>query len=61
MARKVHWPEIAGRETGYGITWVTCAMCNRDRHTDVVTMTSSGPVCDECYTDYALLAEDGGA
>lgn len=54
-------PDITGHDTGYGISWVTCRMCNKDRRIETITMTSAGPVCDDCYPDYALLAEDGGA
>jgi hypothetical protein len=60
-----HFPPVTAAETGYGVAWMTCRVCNRDVPVGRITITDEGPVCDECHTEwewtrYGTEADDRG-
>ena len=61
MAHRVHFPPITANDTGYGIAWLTCSVCNRDKRADEFAEKTVPPVCDACREEYEWTNTDGGA
>lgn len=46
MPHRAHWPDRF--ETGYGVSWVSCSVCNRDKRIEQFAERGIPLVCDEC-------------
>jgi hypothetical protein len=51
MSRRLHFPTITEEHTGYGVTWLPCLFCNKDKSLDKFTDRSFPPKCDECRAE----------
>ncbi len=58
MSRRLHFPDIGTAQTGYGVAWLTCSVCLKDKRIDAFSERGLPPVCDECREEYEWTREE---